>query len=406
MKFYQNIKLSLNALLTNKSRTYFSIAGMTVGIIAMVITVSIGDAAKKKALDLIKSMGTNVIVVNAGKFTEVFGRAREVTNVTTLKVSDVGYLSGYKHIEKISPFVESRLPVRYKDINTSSLIQGVYNDYYKIRNYTLKQGDFFFDINNDFSEKVAVLGSEVADKIFKNENPVNKAIYINKIPFTVIGVLNPIGSTTDIGNLDNIVMVPTKTMMRRVLNIDYISKIYLQVDDIENMFLTEKVIVDQLRIDHKLNDFHEKDDFTIINQIKAIQTSEKTSQTFNLLIMGVAAISLIIGGAGILALMILSVKERIKEIGLRISVGAKKRNIIVQFLSESMIISTCGGGLGILIGCVTSFLIGKYSDWATYVTLQSILISFIFSMATGLIFGVLPARRAASLDPIKALKTE
>ncbi|MCK9422355.1 MAG: ABC transporter permease [Bacteroidales bacterium] len=406
MKIYRNIKLSIKALLVNKTRTYFSIAGMAVGIAAVTVTVAIGESAKQKALDPIKAMGTNVIVINAGKFTEVFGRAREVTNVTTLKLQDVSVLHKNNSIEKISPFQERLLPVKYQGRSTNSLIQGVSTEYPSIRNYTLNQGEFFTDDQNKMSERLAVLGSQTANNLFKNENPLDKIIYINNIPFTVIGSLNPKGSTSEMGNIDNVVMIPVKTILRRVLNIDYLAKIYLQVREIDHMDITESYITEQLKATHQLKRENEKDDFTIINQLNAIHMSEETSNSFNILILGVAVISLIIGGSGILTVMILSVRERITEIGLRISVGARKRNIVFQFMYESLILGFAGGLTGTILGYLISLVLNKFTDWTTTVSMQALLTSIGFSMIVGLIFGVFPALRAAKSDPINALKAE
>jgi len=393
-------------MLVNRTRTYFSIAGMAIGIAAVVVTVAIGESAKQQALAPIKAMGTNVIVINAGKFTKVFGRAREVTNVTSLKLSDANALNKNSFIEKGSPFQESMLPVKYRGTITSSLIQGVSAEYYSIRNYSIKQGRFFTKEQNIMSEKVAVLGSQLDEKLFKNENPKGKTIYINKIPFTVIGVLNPKGSSSEMGNIDNVVMIPVKTLLRRVLNIDYLSKIYLQVDEMKNMDNTEGYIIEKLRVNHRLNSLNKKNDFSIVNQLNAIRASKETSNTFNYLIFGIATISLIIGGAGILTVMILSVRERINEIGLRIAVGARKRNIVFQFMSESLILGCAGGVTGLISGFLTSFILNEFTEWSTVVSMQAALTAILFSIIIGLVFGVFPALKAANLDPIQALAAE
>ncbi len=406
MKAFRNIGLSVKALFLNKSRTYLSIAGMAVGIAAVMITMAIGEGAKRKALEPIKAMGANVIVVNAGKYTETFGRKRQIDNVTTLKLSDSESLSICNHVSSISAFQEKQLPIKFGNLATSSLVQGVMPEYPAMRNYTLRAGDFFTKNQNNSSERVAVLGSIAADNIFKNEDPVNKTIYINKIPFKVIGVLNLKGTVNEMGNIDNVVMIPVKTILRRVLNIDYVGKVYLQIDEMANMDKTEKFVIEQLRANHKLNELEKKNDFTIVNQLNTIRATEETSRMFNILILGVAGISLIIGGVGILAVMILSVRERIKEIGLRISVGARKKNIVFQFLFESFMLGSAGGVGGILVGFTAAWILNEFSDWTTYISAYVVVVSILFSMITGLIFGVIPAQRAAKLDPIESLRAE
>lgn len=406
MKLYQNLKLSIKALLLNKTRTIFSVIGMAVGIAAVIVTIAIGESAKQQALAPLKAMGTNVLVINAGKLTEVFGRARQVTRVTTLELPDVISVKKCAFIDKASPFQEEMLQIKYKSKSTGSLVQGVTSKYIDIRNYQLRSGQFLTEHNNLFSDRVAVLGSQMLDKLFKNEDPLGKIIYIRNIPFTVIGVLNPKGSAAELGNIDNVVMIPINTMLRRVLNIDFLSKIYLQVHDLQNMTETERFIINQLRANHKLDQTNKPNDFSIINQANAIRAAEETAGTFNYLIYGVAAISLIIGGAGILTVMILSVRERKMEIGLRISVGARKHHIVSQFLSESLLLGSLGGLSGILIGFFISYILNNFTDWTTIVSIESVLTSLIFSMSTGLVFGVLPAQRASKLNPIESLKSE
>lgn len=406
MKFYRNIKLSIKALLLNRSRTIFSILGMAVGIAAVIVTVAIGEGAKQKALKPIKAMGTNVLLVNSGKVKEVFGRKKQISNVTTLKLVDVDLLSEIEGIEYISPFQEQSLKVKYQNVITSSLIQGVSAGYPEIRNYSLKTGRIFTNIENKKADKVAVIGSDAAHSLFRNEDPINKTILINKIPFKVIGILNAKGLGAELGNIDNIVMVPVKTALRRLFNLDYLNKIYIGVDKLENLKMVGKEAAEILRISHNLNLRDKENDFTLINQINEINASEETASGFNVLIIGVAVISLIIGGIGILAVMILSVKERINEIGLRKSVGAKNNNITIQFLSEALLLGFAGGLLGIFIGSSTAFILNIISEWNTYISMQAILISFVFSMLTALIFGVFPARKASRLNPIEALRTE
>ncbi len=406
MKLYRNIKLSIAALLINRSRTIFSILGVAIGVAAVIVTVAIGEGAKQKALEPIRAMGTNVLLINSGKVKVVFGRKKQVSNVTTLKPGDIEMLSEIKGVKYISPFQEQKLPVKYKGITISSLIQGVSPEYPVIRNYNVGSGRIFSNIENKKAEKVAVLGSDAANLLFKDKDPINQTLFINKIPFVVIAILGKKGLGAEMGNIDNVVMVPSKTGLRRVFNQDYLSKIYIGVDKLEHLKMVEKEVVHVLRYKHKLDVFDKENDFTIVNQVNEINTSKETAAGFNTLTIGVAAISLIIGGIGILAVMILSVKERINEIGLRKSVGAKNKNIIVQFLSEALILGCTGGLAGIVFGIVVAKILNVFSDWETYISWQAMFISFFFSLLVALLFGIFPARRASLLDPIEALRTE
>ena len=227
MKLYRNIKLSIKALLINRSRTIFSILGMAVGIAAVIVTVAIGEAAKQKALKPIKAMGTNILLINSGKLKIVFGRQKQISNVVTLKPIDVEILSEIEGIKYISPFQEQLLKIKYQEITTSSLVQGVSPEYPEIRNYSLKAGRIFSNDENKLAKKVAVLGSDAANILFRNEDPIDKTIFINKIPFTVIAVLNQKGMGAELGNIDNVVMIPIKTALRRIYNLDYLNKIYI-----------------------------------------------------------------------------------------------------------------------------------------------------------------------------------
>lgn len=406
MKLYRNIKLSTKALLINRSRTMFSILGMAVGITAVIVTVAIGEGAKQKALKPIKAMGTNVLLVNSGKVKTVFGRKKQILNVTTLKLKDVEILSEIEGIQYISPFQEQRMKIKYQDVTTSSLVQGISAEYLLIRNYGLNSGEIFSEEDNKLAKKVAVLGSDVANSLFGKDNAIDQTILINRISFTVIAVLNQKGLGAELGNIDNVVMVPVNTALRRLYNLNYLNKIYIGVDEMENLEVVEKEVTEVLRVNHRLESRNKEDDFTLINQVNEIKASEETAAGFNSLIIGVAAISLLIGGIGILALMILSVKERINEIGLRKSIGAKKKNIIVQFLSEALIMGFAGGIGGIIFGISASYVLNIHSEWDTSILWQAVLISFVFSMFTALIFGVYPAWQAARLDPIEALQAE
>jgi putative ABC transport system permease protein len=406
MKLYRNIKLSIKALLLNRSRTVFSVLGMAVGIAAVIVTVAIGDGARQKALEPIKAMGTNVMIVNSGKLKEVFGRKKQVSNVTTLKLEDAEILSEIEGIEQISPFQQQSLNVKYQDNTISSLIQGVSKEFPELRDYNFRSGRVFTEREALKAEKVAIIGADAVNTLFPNEDPLNKTIFINKNPFRVIGVLQPKGLDSELGNIDNVVMVPIKTALRRLFNLDYLFQIHISVDELENLSKIENEVVSMLRENHRLNKYNKEDDFTIVNQLNAIKASEETSKGFNTLTIGVASISLIIGGIGILAVMILSVRERINEIGLRKSVGAKNFNIIIQFLSEALLLGITGGLLGALLGIIVALLLNSLSDWNTFISWQAIMVSFGFSILTALIFGVFPARQAARLDPIEALRTE
>jgi putative ABC transport system permease protein len=406
MQFSKNIKLSYIALWSNKSRLIFSILGMAVGIAAVITTLSIGEGAKEKALAPIKSMGTNLLVINPGKTKEVFRNKQKPSIFTTLKIKDVERLSELNHLKYISPFQQISGTIRYEGQTVKGLIQGVSEEYIKIRDYKFKTGFNITADDNQSMAKLVVLGSTTAEMLFKDENPIDKTIYINNIQFRVIGVLQIKGLESEMGNIDNVAMVPIKTFLRRISNLDYLAQIYLSANDQKSSIGLEQDVSTVLRENHRLEQKGKDDDFVVVNQLSSIKATEETSKGFNMLIINVAAISLIIGGVGILALMILSVKERITEIGLRISVGAKKKDIIWQFLSESLLIGISGGLVGSVVGIIFSLLINALSSWSTILSWQGVVVPFLFSLLTGLLFGAIPAYRAANLDPVEALRNE
>lgn len=391
-------------LFINPMRVVMSLTGIAVGITSVIIIMSIGDGARSKMLSQIEAMGTNVITIDAGLIKELTGRRRQAAKVTTLNEKDAGaVIEECPSVCAIAPTQEQSLVVKYDNGSTTARIIGTTPAFPSIRNFSIASGRFFSEDDNILSLRTAVIGHKFVEYLFRDTNPIGEIIRINNIPFEVIGVLKAKGSSYDGANEDDMIFIPLNTGMRRIFNVDYIKNIYVKVGRRDEISVTEKKIKSILRERHRLQARNKEDDFTIQNVYTAVRVEQETSQSLTAMITGVAALSLLVGGVGILATLLLSVKERNPEIGLRMAVGATAHDILFQFLLEAVVLSIIGGSAGILAGTIGAYAIGMFTDVAVYISLQAALLSFVISIIIGIFFGVYPARRASVIEPIKAL---
>jgi putative ABC transport system permease protein len=407
MKIYRNIRISRKTLFAHKLRTLLSIIGITIGVAAVIIMVAIGEGAQRAVLKQIEDMGANLLVVKAGRVKTFAGRQRQAGLVTSLRIRDSDAIAEEcSAVSLVAPAQDRTRQVKYGEYATQATILGSTPEYQKIRNFPTTKGRFFREEENKASLRVAVIGSEIQDNLFEGEDPIGETIRIGKIPFEVIGVLKSKGITAEGANEDNQILIPINTALRRVFNLIYLNSIQISVKNQRSMAVAARQISELLRERHRLHIRNKPDDFTILNQLTILEAEKQTSQTFSIMIVGVAAISLFVGGIGILAVMLLAIKERTNEIGLRMAVGSRRKDILVQFVSEAMILGFSGGFLGVLMGAGVAWILGTTTQWRTAVSPAPIAISLVFSLSVGLFFGVFPARRASLLNPIDALRAE
>jgi putative ABC transport system permease protein len=396
--------IALKSLSSQQLRSFLALLGIIIGISSVMIMVAVGEGAKKKVMEQIEGMGENLISVCAGEVVMHHGRPRTLGQVSTLKLKDAKAIKEeISSIEKSAPTVEKTISIKYGNLTTKTIVMGTVPDFFPIKNFTLESGRLLTDEDVGGARRVAVLGKSVAVNLFEKEPPLDRIIRINKIPFSVIGVLQPKGVDALGQDEDDRIIIPITTAMRRVFNVDYLNTIYIQAKDqneIESCLLQVKNL---LRKRHRLAD-EIKDDFTVLTQTELMETKKETSMTFTYLIAGVAAISLLVGGIGIMAVMLVSAKERRMEIGLRRAVGATGKDILYQFLAESIILSMGGGMIGIFIGVVVSIIISTVTDWSLIIHWPVGLITFFVSIIIGVLFGVYPAKKAIDTDPIEALR--
>ena len=407
MKIARSIKISRKQLLAHKLRTFLALVGIIIGVSAVIIMVAIGNGAQNEVLSKIEAMGTDLLIINAGQVQNTAGRMQVRGVVTTLTLQDADALKKDCPLIKLSTPVQSKkMQVKYGNLSTNTTIVGTTSEFQEIRNFRTVKGSFFSDEENSASRRVAVLGQSVVKNVFGSGDPIGETIRIGKIPFEVIGVMESKGVDLNGIDQDDQIFIPIQTALRRVFNLSYISSINIQAINQEKMAETAKQITEVLRDRHRLNKQNKADDFTVQSQTDLLETQRETTDTFTMLITSIAGISLLVGGIGVLAIMLIAIRERTNEIGLRMAVGASKKDILIQFVIESAILSIGGGVIGIFIGVIGSLIISFGTEWAASVSLTSIIYSFGFSMLVGLFFGVYPARKASLLDPINALKSE
>ena len=399
-------KIALRALANNKLRAFLTMLGIIIGVASVIAMLAIGQGSKRSIQQQISEMGSNMIMIHPGA--EMRGGVRQdASSMQTLKLENYEELRDEcMYLSAISPNVSSSGQLIAGANNYPSSVSGVSIGYLTIRQLTVESGEMFTDDDIRTAAKVCVIGKTIVDNLFPDgSDPIGKVIRCNKIPLRVVGVLKSKGYNSMGMDQDDVVLAPYTTVMKRLLAQTYLSSIFASAltEDMTEEAVNE--ITDILRRAHKLKDT-DNDDFSIRTQQELSTMLNSTTDLMTTLLACIAGISLVVGGIGIMNIMYVSVTERTREIGLRMSVGARGVDILAQFLIESILISITGGLIGVIIGCGASFLIKNFAHWPIFIQPWSVLISFIVCTFTGIFFGWYPAKKAADLDPIEALRYE
>ena len=402
--YKESFLMAWASLIANKLRSLLTMLGIIIGVAAVIALVSIGNGVKQDIENSISSLGSNLLVVLPGAPRTPGARSSQ-GSMKSLKISDYEAIAKLEGVKAASPMTNGSYVVIYQNKNWTTSVAGVNSNFQDVNNWTMTSGRFFSDKNVQNRERVAVVGQTVVKNLFADEDPVGKEIRVKNIPFRVIGVLKSKGNGSMGNDQDDTVLIPYTTSMERVEGIDYLRRVYVVAKDDEGIDRLQADIENLLRVRHNIKDTN-LDDFNIQNMKSIMETVAQTTGTFTLFLGAVAAISLVVGGIGIMNIMLVSVTERTREIGVRKALGATYSVIVTQFLIEAVVISLMGGFIGIAFGIGASKVIGMVSGMSTIVSVPTIIMSFAFSMAIGLIFGIYPARKAAKLNPIDALHYE
>jgi len=407
MNLMGTFKLALRALARNKMRSMLTMLGIIIGVGSVIAMVGIGQGASASIQAQISQLGNNMLYVSAGS-TNSGGMRGGSGSGTTLTVEDIEAIENeLPSVRAASPNVRASGQLIFGNQNWSASggIVGVGDKFPEIRGWKVASGDFFTEVDVKTSARVAVLGKTVADNLFAGVDPIGQTLRVRNLPFRVIGVLEPKGQSQFGQDQDDTVIIPYSTAQKKLLSITHVPMAMVSATSPDATFTAERQIAELLRQRHRLAP-NEEDDFSIRNLTDIAETANASSQIMTTLLASIAGVSLLVGGIGIMNIMLVSVTERTREIGIRMAIGARSRVIRRQFLIESVTISIVGGLIGVLLGAATSIGIGVFLNWPTLLSPASILISVIFSMLVGVAFGYYPARKAAALDPIDALRYE
>lgn len=403
--FWESVVIALDGLKANKMRSFLTMLGIIIGVGAVIAMVSIGMGVREKVENSIASLGSNLLIVMPGATTPSGARLAAGSS-TTLTNSDAQAIArSVSGVSAVAPSVNRQYQIVFGNQNWVTSVQGTTPEFLTVRDFTVETGSFFTPKDVDTRARVVVLGKTTADNLFGEISPIGQIVRINKAPFRVIGVLGAKGQSAGGMDQDDMAVIPLTTAQERLFGITYLNSISIQAASSDVIDQVQEEITALLRTRHRLSP-GVTDNFTVRNLAAVMATAQETTGTITLLLGNIAAISLLVGGIGIMNIMLVSVTERTREIGIRKALGATYNNILLQFLIEAVVIGVTGGLIGIGLGVASSYAISLLAGWNTVISLFSVMAAFGFSVLIGLFFGLYPARKAALLDPIDALRYE
>jgi putative ABC transport system permease protein len=386
-------------------RTFLTMLGIIIGVGAVIAMLAIGQGAEFSVKQQIAALGTNILMVYPGAQQQAGVRTAAGSAVTLTEDDALALSRECPAVRYLSPGSGAGGQVIAGNLNWSTGIQGVGSDYLEIRQWPIEYGEFFTDQDVKAAAKVCVLGKTVADNLFPETSAVEQTVRIRNVPFKVVGVLSKKGQNANGQDQDDLIIAPYSTVIRRLTHWPNLRSILISANSLGEMATAQKQVSEVLRMRHKIQPY-DADDFTVRNQTDLAATATATTEILTILLASIASVSLLVGGIGIMNIMLVSVTERTREIGIRMSIGARSRDILTQFLIEALVLSLLGGITGIILGTVGSSVISSIAKWPTIITPFSVFLSFGFSIAIGIFFGFYPARKAAMLNPIDALRYE
>ena len=405
MRYIEILRIAFDALIRNKMRSLLTMLGIIIGVGAVIAMVAIGQGAQAEVEAQISSLGTNVLMLFPGSQNRGGVQSGAGTGMALTEDDGIAIKSQCPAVSYLSPMLGTGAQIIKGNMNWGTRAYGGSPDYFAIRDWQIDQGDFFTEQDVRAATKVCLLGRTIVDQLFPNEDPVGQTVRIRNIPFRVVGTLMPKGQNAMGQDQDDQIIVPYTTVEKRLMGHSHSWGYLIGARSKGEMDLAVQQITDLLRVRHKLGP-NDDNDFTIRSQTDLAQARNEASSTMSMLLASIAAVSLVVGGIGIMNIMLVSVTERTREIGVRMSIGARRLDILTQFLLEAIVMSLVGGAVGIVFGVAGSHLITAIAGWSTFISSASIVLSVVFSMLVGVFFGYYPARKAASLNPIDALRYE